>query len=314
MQGIYRGKEISMKKNSIVLVAILVITALLAGCGGGNATPTTTTPPSMGMPPYPTSISIGGKVVNVRSLDGNFPWEIDILLTYPSRVGKAGQVITAQTGEDVSEMKGRIISAQLGRFGGSWGHDRVYPVRDIRLSPLPSPMQTTQWQISSTKYIFIDHHINRHGELIEGENLRENIGVPAYSFNKETDTLTSMRETDFEINESLILIYGLRESLSGSAGSGAWTHLWGVYELPSYELPSYEPGGLKILYLETNGTAHLEYNKVSIVLKSGEQWSNTESIIATRDWVDQTAKLKLTITDTIVNYGSLDKSKIVIPN
>jgi hypothetical protein len=159
-----------------------------------------------------------------------------------------------------------------------------------------------EWEIGSDKYVFVDHHIHIHGELIEGEYPFMFIDFPTYSFDKETSTLRGM--IDFDINATLKIVYGSGSSLSGCVGSGAGTVLSGVYELP------YEHDGLKIVKIEPDGTAHIEYNGVSIILNTGEELVNTISKIDAQQFGDQIGKANLTITDRIVNYGILDKSKI----
>lgn len=162
----------------------------------------------------------------------------------------------------------------------------------------------SQWTINSSKYGFIEHHISVYGEPVEGEYPFLFIDFPLYSFDEKTSTLDASR-LDIEINDFLKAVYGDGNDLSGCAGSGASTTLHGVYEIP------YEHDNLKILEIEGDGTAHLHYNGLSIVLKSGEKWSNVESTIDTKETDGAIARAKLTTTDTIVNYGILDKSKIV---
>jgi len=159
-----------------------------------------------------------------------------------------------------------------------------------------------EWEIGSDKYVFIDHHIHTHGELIEGEYPFMFIDFPTYSFDTETNTLSGM--INFDINKTLKVVYGSGSSLSGCVGSGAGTVLSGVYELP------YENNGFRIVKIEPDGTAHIEYNDLSIILKGGEEWVDITSRIDTQQFGDQIGKANLTITDKIVNYGILDKSKI----
>lgn len=154
------------------------------------------------------------------------------------------------------------------------------------------------------EYVFIDQHIHTYGELIEGDHLPSNIDFPTYSFDNETGILEEWSETSLEINESLKAIYGHGQSLSGVAGSGKATGLSGVYELP------YKEDKFRILKIDSNGTAYLEYKKVSIILRSGEEWTNITSKISISDYKGQTSKANLTITNKIINYGILNKSKI----
>lgn len=158
--------------------------------------------------------------------------------------------------------------------------------------------QQDEWPISPDKYVFIDHHVHTHGESIEGECPTLYIDFPTYSFSEVEKTL-SVR-TDFKVDSSVKIIYGDGVSLSGDGGAGAATGLKAVYELP------FEQRGLEIVNVEPDGTAHLKYNGLSIILKSGEKWVNTTTKIDTQN----SCKRNLTITDRIVNYGILDKSKI----
>jgi len=69
----------------------------------------------------------------------------------------------------------------------------------------------------------------------------------------------------FEINDTLKIVYGSLAIYTGSSGASYAASLSVVYELP------YENGGFKMVEIEPDGTAHLEYNKVPIILKSGEK-------------------------------------------
>ncbi|OGO57805.1 MAG: hypothetical protein A2025_03485 [Chloroflexi bacterium RBG_19FT_COMBO_47_15] len=167
-----------------------------------------------------------------------------------------------------------------------------------------------EWAISPDKYVFIDHHINTYGECIEGDCQRLCIDFGTYHFDEAENTLNIYDWNvfndliDFRINSALKIVYGDGESLSGDAGMGAATGLSFVYKLP------YKQGELEIVKVEPDGTAHIKYNEVSIILKSGEKWANTTTRVDTRQDSDGSFKLNLTITDTIINYGILDKSKI----
>lgn len=172
-------------------------------------------------------------------------------------------------------------------------------------TPKPStPTSEVQGTISSSKYVFIEHHISVYGEPVEGKYPFMFIDFPLYFFNENTGSL-DVNQLNIEINDSLKAVYGDGMELGGCAGSGMSTYAYGVYDLP------YERDKLKILEIEGDGTVHLSYNSLSIVLKSGEKWSNVESIIDTKESNGVNTKARLTTTDTIVNYGILDKSKIV---
>lgn len=163
--------------------------------------------------------------------------------------------------------------------------------------------QEVDWIISPDKCVFVDHHINTKGELIEGNyqgGLR--IDFPTYDFNPTSGILNGI--IFFEINDSLLMIYGDGRSLSGVAGAGAATGLSGIYDLP------FTKGNLEIKQIEPDGTVHIHYNDSLIVLKSDEKWVNVKSEINTQDFGFGIAKANIITTDRIENYGIIEKSKI----
>jgi hypothetical protein len=161
------------------------------------------------------------------------------------------------------------------------------------------------WIISSGKCVFVDHHINTDGQLIEGNYQGGlNIDFPTYSFNETSKILSG--EFNFEINKSLKLIYGDGSSLSGVVGSGAGTCLYGIYDLP------YKKGYFEIKEIKPDGTVHIQYMDSSIVLKSNAEWVVVTSETDTQDYGEGIAKAMITTTDKIVNHGIIEKSKIII--
>lgn len=163
--------------------------------------------------------------------------------------------------------------------------------------------QEEDWVINSDKCVFIEHHVNTYGELIEGNYIEgPQIDFPTYIFSPETNILSG--DIDFQLNKSLKVIYGNGGSLSGLAGGGAGTSLSGVYELP------YEQGTFKIIDVESNGTVHLLYKDSSIVLNGNEEWTNITSRIDTQDFEEGIAKANLITTDKIVNHGIIEKASI----
>ena len=161
------------------------------------------------------------------------------------------------------------------------------------------------WIISTDKCVFIDHHININGELIEGNYQGGlNIDFPTYNFDEKSKILNG--EFNFEINKSLKIIYGNGSSLSGIIGAGAATGLYGIYDLP------YVKGKFEIRQIEPDGTVYIQYNDSLIVLKSNEEWMNKSSEIDIQDYGEGIAKANIITTDKIVNYGIIEKSKIEI--
>jgi len=171
--------------------------------------------------------------------------------------------------------------------------------------------QQDEWPISPDKYVFIEHHIHTYRECIEGECQKLCIDFPNYGFDQDTNALTILN--GFKVNKALKIVYGYCESLSGDAGTGIASYLTPVNKLPYKESgfgAMYSPGGLEVATIESDGTAHIKYNEISVVLKAGENWVNTTTKVDIREDDDNLYNVRLTIIDTIVNYGILDKSKI----
>jgi len=158
------------------------------------------------------------------------------------------------------------------------------------------------WELPVDKYVFIDHHVHVEGVCIEGEcDPAPMIDFPTYNFSAETGTLNS--QFLVEVNDALKVVYGNGMSLGGAAGGGAGTMLTEVYTLPV------EIEGLRIVQVDRDGTVYLEYGSELLVLAPGQTWTST-----TEEVREQGAgKANLTTNDQFVNYGILDKAKIVFP-
>jgi len=157
-------------------------------------------------------------------------------------------------------------------------------------------------QLSPGKFVFVEHSIRIHGELIEGDYPRKMIDFPTYRYDRKIGILQG--RIVFSVNDSLRVVFGSGLGLSGAAGGGASTGLSGVYKLP------YEEEGLKILSIDSDGTVHIGYRNESIILKIGEEWVRTSSEIDVKEFRGQTGKAELTTTDRIMNYGILDSSNL----
>jgi len=160
------------------------------------------------------------------------------------------------------------------------------------------------WEISTDKCVFIEHDEITEGELIEGNYITgPMIDSPSYSYNSSAGILSGY--ISFDINKSLKLVYGRGRCLTGVAGGGVSTMLFGIYELP------YQTQNLHITNVEANGTVHLLYNDSTIILKSNEEWIHITSGIDIQNNAGEIAKAKLTTTVRIVNNGIILKSNIV---
>jgi len=174
-------------------------------------------------------------------------------------------------------------------------------------SASPAPAVATMapqhgWELPAGKVLFIDRHVRIEGECVEGEcDPGPMIDFPTYSFNAESGTLESWFAIG--VNDDLKVLYGHGTSLRGMAGGGAATALTEVYSLPA------ELEGVRIVQVDGDGTAYLECGGELVVLAPGQTWSNTTEEVQEQD----DGKVKLTSTEQIVNYGILDKAKILFP-
>jgi hypothetical protein len=153
---------------------------------------------------------------------------------------------------------------------------------------------------TSDQYLFIEQFKYVYGELIEGDTVAIiQIDFPTYSFNENTGILNS-GFINFKVNHDLKAIIGRGEGLGGMAGGGAATMLFGFYSIPAKQ------NNLILQVVEKNGSAAIEYMGTSLYLKKGEVWINKYDSVD----VQEHAKIKLTITDEIKNFGFQYKSNI----
>ena len=149
----------------------------------------------------------------------------------------------------------------------------LFPVFIIRCAyPVKSEEQ---------KILFFERHVNSHGELIQGNCICINIDFPEYYFDEKTYTLHIYNifiDQQFEISDSLQIIYGSLYSLSGATGSGAVGGVVGIDSLP------YKPeDNLEIDNSEVNGTIYLKYKGETVVLAVDQEWKTETSCIDTSD-------------------------------
>ncbi|RPI56181.1 MAG: hypothetical protein EHM56_04675 [Chloroflexi bacterium] len=168
------------------------------------------------------------------------------------------------------------------------------------LAPTMAPQHG--WELPAGQVLFIDRHVRVDGTCLEGDcQPGPMIDFPTYGFDPETGILDSRLPLD--VNDDLKVVYGNGTSLRGVAGGGAATGLTEVYAVPA------EIQGLRFVQVDRDGTAYLEHGGELLVLAPGQTWTNTTEEIQEQG----TGKASFTTTDTIVNYGILDKSKIVFP-
>lgn len=162
--------------------------------------------------------------------------------------------------------------------------------------------------IPKDQFVFIEHHIHKVGEVIEGSPGFMFIDFPMYYFNSSDRSLEV--HGSMNMDDNLTAIYGDGESLSGDAGSGAATYATGVYRLP------YQSGDLTILNLNSDGTAYIQYKGLNLTLYPGQSWINETSTIEENQFynttlkMNETSKINMTVSDSIKNFGLCNKSKV----
>jgi hypothetical protein len=150
----------------------------------------------------------------------------------------------------------------------------------------------------SGEYAFLDHRISYTGTLVSGNCPDPAISVSPYVFDAEKETLAGI--VPFEVNSSLLLVYGESTTLSGGYGSGGYGTLDGAYALP------YRNGNLTVEGFTGNGTMYLTYDNQTIALEPGSQWMDVSTGMETT----RACTVNRTVTDIITYYGNVPQSGI----
>lgn len=161
-------------------------------------------------------------------------------------------------------------------------------------TPLPEPSSP----YDTTECLFLNFWTAKSGKIISGTVPAMMIDFPTYSFDKGTRRLEGF--INFEINDSLIAIMGIGQNLSGDAGGGAASMLYGIYSLP------YSNDEIAIEKIEADGTVYLSFHGKKIVIRAGEEWKKTEVKIEDVG----SGRIEYTTTYTIENHGWIQKSNI----
>ncbi|MGD0535672.1 MAG: hypothetical protein ABR999_09590 [Methanoregula sp.] len=148
------------------------------------------------------------------------------------------------------------------------------------------------------QYAFLDHHTYYSGTLVNGKCYPAVINFSTYRLEMETGSLEGI--LPFEVNDSLLLIYGESTSLSGDYGNGSSGMLTGVYALP------HSSGILTVNGFTSDGTMYLTYHNQTIALEPGTQWTD----VMTDTEVTTACTINRTVTDILTYYGNYQKSAI----
>jgi len=158
--------------------------------------------------------------------------------------------------------------------------------------------QRTAGMPQTGEYAFLDHQIYDNGKLVSGTCPPAAINFSTYTFQTDTGSLEGL--VPFEINDSLLLIYGESTTLSGDYGTGGSGMLDGAYALP------HTAGNITINGIASDGTMYLMYHNQTIALAPGTQWTD----ISTGTEVTTACTINRTTTDILTYYGNYQKSAI----
>ena len=158
--------------------------------------------------------------------------------------------------------------------------------------------QRTVGMPQAGEYAFLDHQIYDNGKLVSGTCPPAAINFSTYTFQTDTGSLEGL--VPFEVNDSLLLIYGESVTLSGDYGTGGSGMLDGAYALP------HTAGNLTVNGFTSDGTMYLTYHNQTIALAPGTQWTD----ISTGTDVTTTCTINRTTTDILTYYGNYQKSTI----
>jgi hypothetical protein len=148
------------------------------------------------------------------------------------------------------------------------------------------------------QYAFLDHHMYYSGTLVGGKCPMVSINFSTYRLDTGAGTLEGI--VPFEVNDTLLLIYGQSTTLSGDYGNGSSGMISGGYSLP------YTSGNMTVNGFTSDGTLYITYRNQTIALESGKQWTD---ITTGTDRTDA-CTINLTAADTLTYYGNYQKSAI----
>jgi hypothetical protein len=158
-------------------------------------------------------------------------------------------------------------------------------------------------EVSSANHLFIEQHRHSHGELISGpEPPSIQIDFPTYSFDPDSGKLHGI--INFNIDNSLEVIFGSGTCLTGTAGGGCGTGLTGIYKVP------FTKGNFELLKFDETGRIVFEYKSEVYSLNAGEEWTSVKTYFDTTNYNGLISISKITDTDRITNFGFIESQNI----
>jgi len=148
------------------------------------------------------------------------------------------------------------------------------------------------------EYAFLEHQTYYYGTLVRGNCSPSALTISTYHLDTDNRTLKGL--VSFDLNDSLVLIYGKSTVLSGDYGNGGSGLLSGAYTLP------YTSGNLTVTGFTAEGTMYLTYHNQTLALEPGTRWTD----ISTGTETTTTCSINRTVTDTITYYGNFPRSEV----
>lgn len=155
------------------------------------------------------------------------------------------------------------------------------------------------YDVPVDKYIFLEREVIFDGVIVEGNYfgpLAEH--RITYSFDSTQGTLSGLVE--FPITDNLIGICGFKDRLSGAAGTGAISKLFGIFSLP------YQKNSFTLLSVNPDESISFKHQDSVIVLARAGEFK----IINSRLDTIETAIVLFTTSEIITNHGLQSKSNI----
>jgi hypothetical protein len=160
------------------------------------------------------------------------------------------------------------------------------------------------WPFETDKFVFIELRDEEDGYVIHGDfPPGPMIDFPTYMYDPNRCILAS-QELNFQIDDTLKVVFGKSKSLRGTAGAGMVSQLYGIYTFPHQTDEFFLRG------IDEQGNAHIRYRQERILLKSGEEWVSSATRRDTLDVSRERAIAEFTKSIRIINYGLLEKSNI----
>lgn len=159
-------------------------------------------------------------------------------------------------------------------------------------------MPCTSYYAPSSTVPFLEHSLVANGTVISGSVPFRSVNFPSYWFNENTRQLNG--EIDFEVNDSLALIFGDGLTLKGNFGAGTGNRLYGVYSLPV------KADQAQILSVDRFGTIGMYVNGRTLFLRPGEQYVYRER----EKLKERDGEVNVVYEHRYLNRGPIDKSAI----